>query len=201
MVVGSGFVGAEVATTAARLGVDVTVVEAGSSPLGGLLGDEVGSVLEAAYRRCGIELRLGASVERIEPRSVVLEDGTRLAHDVVLVAIGVEPSCELQADGALVAGDATGSGHWTAAAEQGVAAARRLLGLPLGAPQPPFVWSDQLGLRLQVSAGRGRPQWSSSTATRDPSWPVTSIPTGPCSERLPRIVPPLRPSFGSSLQR
>jgi NADPH-dependent 2,4-dienoyl-CoA reductase/sulfur reductase-like enzyme len=156
VVVGSGFVGAEVATTAARLGVDVTVVEAGSSPLGGLMGDEVGSVLETAYHRCGIELRLGASVKRIEPRSVFLEDGTRLAHDVVLVAIGVEPSCELQADGALVAGDATGSGHWTAAAEQGVAAARRLLGMPLGAPQPPFVWSDQLGLRLQV-IGRTRP--------------------------------------------
>ena len=46
VVVGSGFVGAEVATTAARIGVDVTVVEAAKSPLGGLLGDEVGAVLE-----------------------------------------------------------------------------------------------------------------------------------------------------------
>ena len=78
VVVGSGFVGAEVATTAARIGVDVTVVEAAKSPLGGLLGDEVGSVLAAAYRRLGIELRLGASVERIEPRFVLLDDGTCL---------------------------------------------------------------------------------------------------------------------------
>lgn len=155
VVVGSGFVGAEVATTAARIGVDVTVVEAAKSPLGGLLGDEVGSVLAAAYRRLGIGLRLGASVERVEPRFVRLDDGTCLAHDVVLVAIGVDPSLDILADDAILAGDATGSGHWTAAADQGTAAARRLLGLPIEAPRPPFVWSDQLGLRLQL-VGRTR---------------------------------------------
>jgi NADPH-dependent 2,4-dienoyl-CoA reductase/sulfur reductase-like enzyme len=155
VVVGSGFVGAEDATTAAQIGVDVTVVEAAKSPLGGLLGDEVGSVLAAAYRRLGIELRLGASVERVKPRFVLLHDGTCLAHDVVLVAIGVDPSLDLAADDAILAGDATGSGHWTAAADQGTAAARRLLGLPIEAPRPPFVWSDQLGLRLQL-VGRTR---------------------------------------------
>jgi NADPH-dependent 2,4-dienoyl-CoA reductase/sulfur reductase-like enzyme len=155
VVVGSGFVGAEVATTAARLGVDVAVVEAAPSPLGGLLGDEVGSVLAAAYDRLGIDLRLGASVEQIGPRSTLLAGGTRLAHDLVLVGIGAEPARELQADGALLAGDVTGSGHWTAAAEHGVAAARRILGLPVEPPQPPFVWSDQLGYRLQV-VGRTR---------------------------------------------
>lgn len=48
------------------------------------------------------------------------------------------------------AGDVTGSGHWTAAALDGAAAARRILGLPV-LPQPPaYVWSDQFGLRLQV---------------------------------------------------
>ena len=114
VVVGSGFVGAEVATTAARIGVDVTVVEAAKSPLGGLLGDEVGSVLAAAYRRLGIELRLGASVERVEPRFVLLDDGTSLAHDVVLVAIGVEPSVDLPADDAIAVTWATapGSHRW-----------------------------------------------------------------------------------------
>jgi phthalate 3,4-dioxygenase ferredoxin reductase subunit len=50
----------------------------------------------------------------------------------------------------LVAGDAAGSGHWTAASLDGVAAARRILGLPLPGPQPPYVWSDQFGLRLQI---------------------------------------------------
>jgi len=155
VVVGSGFVGAEAASTAASMGVDVTVVEAASAPLGGLLGDHVGTVLEHAYRRHGIDLRVGASVQRIDARSTVLGDGTRLAHDVVLVGIGVEPVRELQADRALFAGDMTGSGHWSAAAEQGSAAALRLLGLPAAPRQPSFVWSDQLGFRLQIV---GRPQ-------------------------------------------
>ena len=156
VVVGSGFVGAEVASTAASMGVDVTVVEAAASPLGGLLGDEVGAVLEDAYRRYGIDLRLGAAVERIDAKSTVLADGTRLAHDLVLVGIGVEPVRDLQTDEALLAGDIRGSGHWAAAAEHGVAAARRLLGLPVVAPQPSFVWSDQLGFRLQI-VGSTRP--------------------------------------------
>jgi 3-phenylpropionate/trans-cinnamate dioxygenase ferredoxin reductase component len=155
VVVGSGFVGAEVASTAARMGIDVTVVEAASAPLGGLLGEDAGAVLEHAYRRHGIELRLGASVKRIDARSTVLVDGTRLAHDLVLVGIGVEPVRELHAERALLAGDMTGSGHWSAAAEQGAAAARRLLGLPGAPPQPSFVWSDQLGFRLQIV---GQPQ-------------------------------------------
>jgi 3-phenylpropionate/trans-cinnamate dioxygenase ferredoxin reductase subunit len=150
VVVGSGFVGAEVATTAAELGVDVAVVEAADSPLGGLLGDEVGSILESAYRRHGIDLRLGAGVERIERRSTFLADSTRLAHDAVLVAVGVEPAPGLDAPAAIRAGDVTGSGHWTAAAEQGAAAAHHLLGLTPPPQQPAFVWSDQLGYRLQI---------------------------------------------------
>ena len=98
VVVGSGFIGAEVASTAAKMGVDVTVLEAASAPLGGLLGDDVGALLTRAYRRHGIDLRLGASVQRVDARSTVLGDGTRLAHDLVLVGIGVEPVRELPAE-------------------------------------------------------------------------------------------------------
>jgi 3-phenylpropionate/trans-cinnamate dioxygenase ferredoxin reductase subunit len=156
VIVGSGFVGGEVATTAATLGLDVTVVEAASSPLGSLLGDKVGSLLASAYQRHGIDLRLSASVETIETRVVVLGDGTRLAYDHVLVAIGADPARELATPGAVLAGDVTGSGHWTAASEQGAAAARRLLGLPADPPQPSYVWSDQLGYRLQL-VGQLRP--------------------------------------------
>jgi len=48
-------------------------------------------------------------------------------------------------------GDVTASGgHWASAAAGGAAVARRILGIPAGAPQPPFFWSDQFGLRLQL---------------------------------------------------
>jgi 3-phenylpropionate/trans-cinnamate dioxygenase ferredoxin reductase subunit len=154
VVVGSGFVGAEAATTAAALGLHVTVVEAGSAPLGGLLGPDVGDLLTGRYGQRGIELVLGAAVERVTPHTVRLADGRRIGFDLLLVAIGVEPARELVSSGlpprVLLAGDVTGTGHWTAAAEQGKAAALSLLGLEAAPQQPSYVWSDQLGLRLQL---------------------------------------------------
>jgi NADPH-dependent 2,4-dienoyl-CoA reductase/sulfur reductase-like enzyme len=155
VIVGSGFVGGEVATTASHLGLDVTVIEAAGSPIGGALGDEVGSLLAAAYQRLGIDLRLGARVDAIESRAIALADGARLPYDVALVGVGVEPARELAVAGDLLAGDVTGTGHWAAASEQGAAAAQRLLGLPVGPAQPPYVWSDQLGYRLQVVGRTG----------------------------------------------
>ena len=47
------------------------------------------------------------------------------------------------------AGDATGHAHWEAAARQGAAAARAMLGLPARPEGPPLVWSDQHGVRIQ----------------------------------------------------
>ena len=43
----------------------------------------------------------------------------------------------------------TGSAHWEAAARQGAAAARAMLGLPKRQEQPPVVWTDQYGVRIQ----------------------------------------------------
>lgn len=154
VVVGSGFVGAEVATTAAALGLGVTVLEAAATPLGGLLGAEVGRLLAARYDARGIDLVLGTGVERVTARSVLTSAGSRIPFDVLVVGIGVEPARELVPrrphPRVLLAGDVTGSGHWTAAAEQGTAAALELLGLERSPSRPPYVWSDQLGLRLQL---------------------------------------------------
>jgi hypothetical protein len=72
----------------------------------------------------------------------------------VLVGVGVTPAQELLPKRPALhvhpAGDVVGPGHWTAAAFDGAAAARAILGLPAALPQPPYVWSDQFGLRLQV---------------------------------------------------
>jgi hypothetical protein len=72
----------------------------------------------------------------------------------VLLGVGAEPAGELlprrSPPNVLAAGDVVGPGHWTAAALDGAAAARRILGLPAPQLQPPYVWSDQFGLRLQV---------------------------------------------------
>jgi 3-phenylpropionate/trans-cinnamate dioxygenase ferredoxin reductase component len=156
-VVGGGFVGAEVASTARDLGVEVTVVEAGPTPFAGTLGAEVGDVLARRYRAYGVDLRTNATAAELHARRVVLANGTEIFCNAVLLAVGAEPARELLREGVHACGDAAGGpGHWTSAATDGVAAARRILGLEPLPSQPPFFWSDQFGLRLQL-VGDPRP--------------------------------------------
>lgn len=160
VVIGGGFVGAEVASTARSLGVEVTIVEAGTAPVARVLGDDVGLLIAERWRAHGVDVRLRTGVARIRADaagrvdSVLLTDGCELRADAVLVGIGVEPARELlperPASHVHAAGDVVGPGHWTAAALDGAAAARRILGLSVPPPQPHYVWSDQFGLRLQV---------------------------------------------------
>ena len=100
-IVGSGFVGTEVASTAVELGVDVTIVDLASLPFERTLGPEVGRLLANRYREHGVDLRLEAGVERVLRRSdgtlrgLRLSNGTALEGDLVLVAVGAEPAGEL----------------------------------------------------------------------------------------------------------
>jgi len=160
VVIGGGFIGAEVASTARSLGVHLAIVEAAPAPVARVLGPEVGLLLAERWRAHGVDVRLGTGVAHIRADangrvdSVLLTDGSVLRADAVLVGVGVEPARELlparPAVHVRAAGDVAGPGHWTAAALDGVAAARRILGLPVPGPQPHYVWSDQFGLRLQV---------------------------------------------------
>jgi 3-phenylpropionate/trans-cinnamate dioxygenase ferredoxin reductase subunit len=159
VVVGGGFVGAEVASTATELGLDVAMLEAAETPFANVLGSELGSLLARRYRAHGVELRTKAVAAAFKADGsgrvcgVELADETLLRCDVALVAIGVEPDRELArlAPDVEVAGDAAGGpGHWTSAAADGVAAARRILGLDPLPPPAPFFWSDQFGLRIQL---------------------------------------------------
>ncbi|MDQ0307839.1 NADPH-dependent 2,4-dienoyl-CoA reductase/sulfur reductase-like enzyme [Kitasatospora herbaricolor] len=92
VLVGAGWIGAETATVARALGCEVTVVEAGPTPVPGALPAEVGGAMTAWYREAGVDLRLGARVASVAPHEVLLADGTRLAADEVVVGIGVRPA-------------------------------------------------------------------------------------------------------------
>jgi NADPH-dependent 2,4-dienoyl-CoA reductase/sulfur reductase-like enzyme len=100
-IVGAGFVGAEVASTARELGVEVSLLEAGDAPFAALLGSEVGSVLAERYRSAGVDVRVHARVERLKagprgrPRALALAGGQEVACDTALVAVGAEPATEL----------------------------------------------------------------------------------------------------------
>jgi NADPH-dependent 2,4-dienoyl-CoA reductase/sulfur reductase-like enzyme len=98
VVIGAGFIGAEVAATCHGLGADVTIVEALPTPLAGAIGEQMGEACAGLHRDAGVALRVGVGVERVVPSSdgtsatvVHLTDGTALPADVVVVGIGVEP--------------------------------------------------------------------------------------------------------------
>ena len=91
VVIGAGWIGAEVATASARAGCRTTVLEGGRAPLGIPLGVELGARTIGWYAELGIDLRLGAAVEAVEPDRVTLIGGEQLAADLVVVGIGATP--------------------------------------------------------------------------------------------------------------
>ncbi|MFF1528238.1 NAD(P)/FAD-dependent oxidoreductase [Cellulomonas sp. NPDC058312] len=98
VVIGAGWIGAEVATVATAAGVDVTVVEARSVPLAAALGERVGGLTAPWFAAAGVRLRTGVAVAAVDPGSgtsagaVTLADGTVLPADVVLAAVGARPA-------------------------------------------------------------------------------------------------------------
>jgi 3-phenylpropionate/trans-cinnamate dioxygenase ferredoxin reductase subunit len=99
IVIGAGFIGAEVASTCAGLGCRVTVLEAMEIPLSNVLGPLIGRYCGALHAAHGVDLRTGvgvAGIRRVEGSSngleVELESGDILEADVVVVGIGVAPA-------------------------------------------------------------------------------------------------------------
>jgi 3-phenylpropionate/trans-cinnamate dioxygenase ferredoxin reductase subunit len=99
-VVGAGWIGLEVAASARQRGVEVTVVETAKQPLVAALGETVGEVFANLHREHGVDLRLQAQVEEItRDCGLRMRDGSTVAADAVLVAVGAKPNVEL-AEGA-----------------------------------------------------------------------------------------------------
>ena len=95
VVIGAGFIGAEVAATCRGRGLDVTVLEALPQPMVRGLGPELGAVIADMHREHGVDLRTGVQVDAIEGderiERVCLGDGSTIAADVVVVGVGVVP--------------------------------------------------------------------------------------------------------------
>ncbi|MCI3275296.1 FAD-dependent oxidoreductase [Streptomyces cylindrosporus] len=98
VVIGGGFIGAEVASTAYTLGLDVTVVEAAPTPLAGPLGETMGAVVSGLHADHGVRLLCGVGVKGLggETRvdAVLLEDGRTVPADIVVVGVGARPCVE-----------------------------------------------------------------------------------------------------------
>jgi 3-phenylpropionate/trans-cinnamate dioxygenase ferredoxin reductase component len=99
VVVGSGWIGAEIAASARQRGCEVTMLEMGSLPLERVLGPEVGRVYLDLHRDHGVQFLAQTTVERFEGEGtierVLTRDGEVIETDFVVVGIGVGPRTEL----------------------------------------------------------------------------------------------------------
>ncbi|WIX76429.1 FAD-dependent oxidoreductase [Amycolatopsis carbonis] len=99
VIVGAGFIGAEVASTCRSLGLDVTVLETLATPLERVLGPRLAEVCSRLHDRHGTVLRCGAAVDELvtaggRVTGVRLVGGEELPADVVVVGIGMVPATE-----------------------------------------------------------------------------------------------------------
>jgi len=95
VVVGASFIGLEVAASLRARGIAVDVVAPEQQPLERVMGPEVGAFIRTVHEANGVAFHLGATVGRIDGRTVILSDETRLDADVVVVGVGVRPSIAL----------------------------------------------------------------------------------------------------------
>ncbi|QIQ07097.1 NAD(P)/FAD-dependent oxidoreductase [Streptomyces liangshanensis] len=184
VIVGAGFLGSEAAAVATELGADVTLVDPLAAPMIRQLGPLVGDMAARLHTGHGVRVRTRTGVRRLAGEDgrvvgVVLDDGSHVPADLVLVAIGSTPSvgwltgsglalgdgveCDelcRAAPGVVAAGDVAswhhpGLGrlrveHRMNATEQGTAAALTLLGGGRPFAPVPYFWTDQYDVKIQA---------------------------------------------------
>jgi NADPH-dependent 2,4-dienoyl-CoA reductase/sulfur reductase-like enzyme/nitrite reductase/ring-hydroxylating ferredoxin subunit len=178
VVIGSSFIGLEVAWSLRERKLEVAVVGRHSVPLGKVLGTEMGNLVRETHEAHGVKFHLGRTPAAIGDLYVELDDGTKLDCDLVVVGIGVRPNTHL----AEQAGIATDNGvlvneyletnvpgifaagdiacwpdpragrirveHWVVAQRHGQTAARNILGAREPFTLPPFFWSNHFDLHI-----------------------------------------------------
>ncbi|OAA53634.1 aif-like mitochondrial oxidoreductase [Niveomyces insectorum RCEF 264] len=116
VIVGSSFIGMEVANATAK-SHDVTVVGMEKVPLERVLGLDVGAAAQRGLEKNGVRFYMAAAVDKAEPSAadpakvgaVRLKDGTRLEADLVVLGVGVAPATEYLRDNKVVRLEADGS--------------------------------------------------------------------------------------------
>ena len=178
VVIGSSFIGLEVAWSLRERKLEVAVVGKGTASLEKVLGREMGNLVRETHEAHGVKFHLGRMPAAIHERHVLLDDGTTLDCDLVVIGVGVRPNTQL----AEQAGIATDNGvlvnefletnvpgifaagdiarwpdprvgrirveHWVVAQREGQTAARNILGAREPFVVPPFFWSNHFDLHI-----------------------------------------------------
>ena len=94
VVIGGGFIGVEMAENLIHKGIKTSLIEALPQVLGPL-DPEMAELVHKEMRKHGVDLHLANSVKEITDTHVLLADGTKVAAEVVIAAIGVKPDTHL----------------------------------------------------------------------------------------------------------
>jgi 3-phenylpropionate/trans-cinnamate dioxygenase ferredoxin reductase subunit len=98
VLIGSGWIGMEVAASARTLGNDVTILERDPVPLALAIGPQMGAVFRRLHEDHGVDLRTTVNVERISGRGRadgVVVDGETVPADLVVIGVGAAPNVDL----------------------------------------------------------------------------------------------------------
>jgi apoptosis-inducing factor 3 len=179
VVIGTSFIGLEVAASLRERKLEVAVVGKTSLPLQKSFGRELGNLIRETHEAHSVKFHLGRTPAAIKDRHVQLDDGTIFDCDLVVVGIGVRPNTALAEEagittengvlvnefletsipGIFAAGDIAcwpdpRAGrirveHWVVAERQGQTSARNILGAREPFVAPPFFWSNHFDLHIR----------------------------------------------------
>lgn len=102
VIIGSGFLGLEAAASLRKRGLEVQVVSPDRRPLERVLGPELAARVQQIHEDHGVVFHLGHGTKAIRETAVQLDDGSELAADLVVVAVGARPRVELAGKAGIV---------------------------------------------------------------------------------------------------
>ena len=183
--VGAGFIGLEAAGALRHRGLEVHVIAPEAVPMERALGAELGRLVAGLHAAAGVLFHLQAKVKEYDGQAVVLDDGTRVPAEVVLVGAGVAPRTQLAAllglkveEGIVVndrlqtsepdvyaagdvarfpwQGEMARVEHWVHAQRMGQRAAANILGADEPFADVPFFWTAHQDLNLRYCGYAGK---------------------------------------------